>query len=155
MAAGLKLRADRLDAFLAAFVSYTNERLAPADLVATTLIDTSTTAAELSFDTVARMAQLAPFGRENPEPRLLLENAVIHGTPRTFGSAGNHVMLDITHESRPLKVKFWNGAPILAKHAVRLAHNSHLNLVGTPKLDTWNGNRRVELTLHDLALANA
>jgi single-stranded-DNA-specific exonuclease len=155
MAAGLKLRADRLDAFLAAFVSYTNQRLAPADLVATTLIDTRTSAAELSFDTVARMGQLAPFGRENPEPRLLIENAVIQGTPRTFGSTGNHVMLDITHESRPLKVKFWNGAATLAKHAVRLAHNNHLNIVGTPKLDTWNGNRRVELTLHDFALTNA
>jgi single-stranded-DNA-specific exonuclease len=152
MAAGLKLRTDRLEGFVGAFVSYTNDRLGPADLVATTIIDARSSAAELSFDTVARLARLAPFGRENPEPRLLIENAVIRGNPRTFGSTGSHVMLDVLHDSQPLKVKFWNGASTLAKHDLRLAHNGRINLVGTPKLDTWNGNRRVEFTLHDLAI---
>lgn len=155
MAAGLKLRTDRLDAFRDAFVSYVNARLAPGDLIARTLVDTRTSAAELSIDAVAGMAQLAPFGRENPEPRLLIENAVIQGTPRTFGSAGNHVMFDVMHESRPLRVKFWKGSTLLARHAVRLARNTRVHLLGTPKLDTWNGNRRVEFTVHDLAIADA
>lgn len=152
MAAGLKLRTDRLEAFLADFVAYANNRLKPSDLVATTLIDARPSAAELSFDAVSRLAQLAPYGRENPEPRLLLEGVVIQGTPRIFGAASNHVMFDAVHQARPIKVKFWSGAPILARHAVRLAHNTRLSLVGTAKLDTWNGNRRVELTLHDLKL---
>lgn len=154
MAAGLKLRAANLEAFREAFVAHTNQRLRPADLVARTIVDAEVSAADLDLDAVTRLASLAPFGRDNPEPRLLIRGATINGVPKTFGAAGNHVLFDVEHRGRRLRVKFWSGASMLSKHGVRLAHHTTLDLLCTPKIDTWNGNRRVEAVLHDLALSS-
>lgn len=152
MAAGLKVRADQLDTFRAAFVAHANEHLRAEDLVARTTLDAEVSAPELQPDAVARLAALAPFGRENPEPRLLIRGATITGVPKTFGAAGHHVVFDVEHRGARLRVKFWGGAAVLTKHQVRLAHGTRLDLVCTPKIDTWNGNRRVEAVLHDLRL---
>ncbi|HEX8876776.1 MAG TPA: single-stranded-DNA-specific exonuclease RecJ [Phycisphaerales bacterium] len=152
MAAGLKLRTANLDAFRSALVTYANERLTPADLITRTVVDAEINTRDLHMDAVVRLAALAPFGRENPEPRLLLRNATIAGTPRCFGSAGHHVSFDIECRGTRLRVKFWSGAAILAKHQARLAHGTRLDMLCMPAIDTWNGNRRIEAVLHDLCI---
>lgn len=152
MAAGLKVRIDKLDAFRTAFVDHANQRLRSEDLVATTTIDAEIRVAELQPDAVSRLSSLAPFGRENPEPRFLLRDVLVSGTPRTFGQTGSHVMFDTEQQGARLRIKFWRGAEVLTQNKIHLAHGTRLDLVVTPGIDTWNGNRRVEAVLHDLAI---
>jgi len=153
MAAGLKVRVDRLEEFTRAFVSYTNARLQPTDLVRRTTVDAECDIAELDLSTAEAFGSLAPFGRDNARPLVLLRAAKLDTAPRPLGQTGKHIMFDVKHGSRALRVKGWSWAGPLAEAGVTLRAGQTLDLVVSPEINNWNGRRSVEATLEDLSIA--
>jgi len=150
MAAGMRLAAGSLDAFTEAFVTHANERLAPDDLIPTIGYDTSATLEELSGAAVRSLLRLAPFGRSNPRVSLRVDGVRLSEAPRIMGQRGDHLALRLESGSgvnrSALRVVAWGWG----EHAPKLIQGSTVDVVITPKLNTWNGQTKVEAELRDL-----
>ncbi len=152
MAAGLRLDAARLEAFTEAFVAHANEKLTPADLVATIHYDTVATLGELTGTAVRSLAGMSPFGRGNPRVKLRLDGVRLADAPRVMGKTGDHLALRVESGSgmdrQAMRVVCWGWG----EHAEQLLSGCTLDLVVTPKLNTWNGSTKVEAELCDLRI---
>ncbi|TVQ62345.1 MAG: single-stranded-DNA-specific exonuclease RecJ [Phycisphaerales bacterium] len=148
MAAGLKLRLDRLDAFTERFTEACNRRLTPERLVPSLTYDCVARVEELSPGEVGDLARLAPFGRENPPVRLRLAPARLIAPAKTFGQRGDHLDLRLGTSDRAVRVVGWRWAEKLAS----LPRSGLVEAVVEPKLSTWTGRPAVEPVLVDLRL---
>jgi single-stranded-DNA-specific exonuclease len=74
-AAGCTVRADRVDAFRAAFEAHAAATLRPEDLVPSRRVDAIVGGDELGLALGEELERLAPFGMANPEPALLVPAA--------------------------------------------------------------------------------
>ncbi len=146
-AAGVTLRADRLDAFCEAFIGYANAQLSPEDLVQGISIDTTATLGELHEDAVRACERLSPFGRGNPRPMVLVENVTVTAPPKLMGQEKQHLLLTVRQESGPfLRLKWWNGRA----HLEHVQQRARLDVVIEPKIDRYLGNESVEAEVRDV-----
>jgi single-stranded-DNA-specific exonuclease len=158
-AAGLTLREAHVEAFRRAFVTCANDQLAPEALVPLQHVDCQVLIEELGLDTVAELARLAPFGRGNRRPALLLQGVRIEAEPRVLKERHLKLILGVdpgaaprpgqpTHGrgqmARQLSAIWWNAA----EHAPRLARGRRLDAVVEPRVSSWSG--QVELELRDV-----
>jgi single-stranded-DNA-specific exonuclease len=131
-AAGLQLRAEKLDAFQAAFAAHAAATLGPEDLVRSERIDAMAGGACLGLELAEELRRLAPFGMGNPGVRLLVPSARVRdvramgegkharfslhsGTHRALGVAFGRASLGVGEEDAVdaavrLEVNRWNGS---------------------------------------------
>ena len=146
MAAGLSLPSDNIDAFRQALVDYVNARLSPEDLTGLVEVDASVSLVGCKLSLFDQLMRLAPFGRGNPSPRLLVENAVLDQPPQRVGQEGKHLSLIVRQgQTRTKAIGFQMG-----ELADGLAAGERLDLVFEPKVNTYRGSRKPELHLIDL-----
>ena len=103
MAAGLKVRTDRLEAFARAFTEVCNQRLREDDLLPQARYDTMTSLADLTLEGVRDLARLAPFGRGNPPVCVRLTGVKIAGRAETFGP--HHRRRRVPDAARPVRLR--------------------------------------------------
>lgn len=149
-AAGLALPTASLDAFRSALVVHANERITPEALVPEIRIDCAAELAELTVQAVHEIARLAPFGRGNPRPSIVLRDLMVVSVPRILKE--KHLKLHLADCTQPrgshLEVIWWNGAV----HAPRLTRGARVHAVIEPQISNYNG-ERVEGIVSDLAWA--
>jgi single-stranded-DNA-specific exonuclease len=151
MAAGLTLAAQKLDAFRDALIDSVNGMLSEQELTRSVRIDSEVEAQNCTLDTFDQLGRLAPFGRGNPTPRLLLRNAVLDRPAQRMGSGGKHLSMTLTHNRRSLRaVAFGQG-----DHAPRLPAGAAIDVLFEPKVNTWQGVRRPELHVTDFRVHTA
>lgn len=148
MAAGLSLSETSLDAFTRAFTAHANEHLTPADLVPTLTIDCETTLSQLDVRSVQRLGSLAPFGRGNPNPSVLIRDARIEEPPRPLGADGQHLKITLRQGDRAVRVLAWGWG---ARRS-QIRPGQIVDAVVEPSLNSWRGVVTVEPTLKDLGL---
>jgi single-stranded-DNA-specific exonuclease len=148
MAAGLKLDDVNLDAFVEAFTSEANGRIAPEQLAPAITYDCEAALEELTPQSIASLQTLAPFGVANPRPRLRLCNLRLHTRPNPFGQGGKHLSLLVRagDSGHVLRVIGWNWA----EHRDQLPAGAPLDLIVSPRISNWN--RQVEPELEDLKI---
>ncbi len=154
MAAGLAMPAENVAAFAEDFTCYANENIAPERLTRELTIDCAAAAHELTLEQVVELEQLAPFGRGNPAPAILLRDMVLAAPPQPLGKTGDHLALTIRARvpvgpARLLRVVAWRWG----EHRAKLVSGHRLDVVVRPAISTFNGGRTVEPELLDLALA--
>lgn len=96
---------------------------------------------------VESLQQLAPFGRDNPDPVFLTCGGIVTET-RRVGKDNNTAIFQIKLPGRqwPTKaVRFKSG-----DWTERVQPGERVDIVYSPKLNEWNGKVSVELTLLDL-----
>jgi single-stranded-DNA-specific exonuclease len=91
MAAGLNIRAERVDAFRDAFVRHVRGQGDDDVFQSTLALSGSISLPEVSDDLFRELDELAPFGRMNPEPVFLFDQVACTRPPQLFGR--NHVKL--------------------------------------------------------------
>ncbi len=131
-AAGLQIRAEKVEAFRAAFAAHANEALGPEDLVRTETVDAMVGGVGLGLELAEELRQLAPFGIGNPGVRLLVPAARVtdvramgegkharfslhSGSHRALGVAFGRASLGVEEEDLldagiRLEVNHWNGS---------------------------------------------
>ena len=131
-AAGLQIKAERVDAFRAAFAAHANEVLSEEDLRRTEKVDAMVGGVGLGLELAEELRQLAPFGMGNPGVRLLVPAAKVtdvramgegkharfslhSGSHRALGVAFGRASLGVEDEdlldaSIRLEVNHWNGS---------------------------------------------
>ena len=122
MAAGLNIRAERVDAFRENFVRHVRIQAGKEDEVfqATLALSGAISMSEVNAGLFRKMEELAPFGRSNPEPVFLFE-AITYTRPAQFFGK-NHVKLFVRGEQGEIEaVGFGLGAHDWSKAPTRLA----------------------------------
>lgn len=152
MAAGLVVRASKLEAFIDAFTRVANAGIAPERLCATLTVDAEASMDEITPEFVGRVETLAPFGRENPPVRIVVRNLTLAAPPRTLGAHGKHLALTLASGQGPsrrmVRAVAWNWGE--RRDALRAG--ARLDVVVEPKLSRYNGNVSVEPELKDAAV---
>jgi single-stranded-DNA-specific exonuclease len=131
-AAGLTIRAEKLEAFQEAFAAHADAVLDPADLRRVEKVDAIVGGVGLGLELAEELGQLAPFGMGNPGVRLLVPSARVSdvramgegkharfslhsGSHRALGVAFGRSSLGVEDEevidaSVRLEVNHWNGS---------------------------------------------
>ncbi|MBL8763164.1 MAG: single-stranded-DNA-specific exonuclease RecJ [Phycisphaerae bacterium] len=145
MAAGLALRADRLDAFAEAFTADATARLSVDQLTPEVVVDCEANLDELSIDSLRDLQRMEPCGRGNPEIRTLLRGVAVQGPPRALGATGAHLSFFARQGQSTVRVVAWNWAP----RREELHAGARMDLVVGPKISTWGGRASVHVELVD------
>ena len=151
MAAGLTLATEKVDALRDALVAEVNTLLDESELVRPTRIDAEVAFQECTLDTFDSLSKLAPFGRGNPTPRLLLRGAVLDRPSQRMGTSGQHLSLSVAHRGRTIRAVAFG----MGEHASNLPGGASVDLVFEPKVNAWKGVRRPELHIHDFKILSA
>lgn len=144
-AAGLTLRAARVESFKKRFLGVVKGRLTPADyqprLKIECLLDKNE---EVSLQLVRELALLEPLGCENQPPLFAFKDAVVH-YPKSFGRDNNHLRFYTDYGNQNYHSIMWNGAADL----VCLYNNAVVDLAFMPKLNVWKDRESVNLQVVD------
>lgn len=108
-AAGVEIEEENLPAFRQAINAWAADHAAQPGPVSLGL-DAAVTLAELSLSNVEELARLAPFGRENPTPVLLVQHAFVDGL-WPMGAEGRHTRVRLRQGNDTLFASIFGVAP--------------------------------------------
>lgn len=151
MAGGLRITAEKIDAFRAAFVEYANRTLTGADLIPTLRLDAVVSLPELTFESVAALRELGPFGIGNPRPKLQVDGVELHGDPRCVGKKEEHLQFSVRQNGVAMKAIAFR----MADRAQMLRDHRRCDLAFEPILNTFRGQTTVEMQVIDIRPAVA
>lgn len=141
-AAGLTIRADRVDAFREAFAAHARSLLKPEDLRRTERIDALVGGVGLGLELAEELSQLAPFGMGNPGVRLLVPSARVTDV-RPMGE-GKHARFSLRSGShRALGVAF-------GRASLGVEDEDLLDAAVRLEVNHWNGSVEPRVVLREL-----
>jgi single-stranded-DNA-specific exonuclease len=149
MAAGVKIDGARIEAFAEAFERACDALLPPVPEQMPRLeIDCECSLGDLDLATVGQIARLAPFGRANRRPNVLVEDVEVTQV-RAIGKTGTHLEVKVRQscagQNQFLRMQWWNGA----EHAELLARGTRIDVVVEPSLGNFRGIAEVEAKVVD------
>lgn len=145
MAAGLRVRAGRVEAFAEALGAHAACLLSEEDLLPSASPDCDATIDELTPLSVTQLEGLGPFGRGNPKPLLRLRGVAVERS-ETMGARGKHLSLRVRAGGRSMRLVGWSRGA----WAGELRSGDRLDALVTPKINRWNGRTSVEGEVADV-----
>lgn len=147
MAGGLRIAADKIDAFTAAMLEYARSNIPDDRLVPTLDIDAETTLAALDYTMVEHLGRLAPYGQGNPPPLLAVRQCKVVTPPRRMGRLGRTAGMILAQDQTTMRgVGFGMG-----DLADLLAGVNTVDVAAQPFLNTFGGRTTIELRLKDVS----
>ena len=151
MAGGLSVDPDRINEL----VAFLDDRLAPElaqahDAMALE-VDALITAAGVTPDLADRLERAQPFGQGNPEPRFVLPRMRVSFAKRVGTDHVRFTLADLS--GAQVQGIAFRCADTPMGEALLQAGDRLWHVAGRVKLDTWQGRRRVQLQLDDIATA--
>ncbi len=146
MAAGLSLPAQYIDALRADLVIQVNALLSPDELVQHIRVDADVTLADCTTDVFGLIKSLAPFGRGNPKPRLMLQGLTLDRPAQQMGGGGKHLSMQLRQGNRTIRAVAWS----MGDRAQTLPAGAVIDVVFQPSINEWRGNTTAELHVMDL-----
>ncbi|MDD3446710.1 MAG: single-stranded-DNA-specific exonuclease RecJ [Zavarzinia sp.] len=155
MAAGITLpaaRLDELESFWAGRFEGAVEKALAADGLK---VDAAIGLAGINADLVARLAQVAPFGQGNPEPRFVLPDIrIAHAA--VMGRGHLRLRLEDGGGRNAEAVAFRSGdGAVVDGLAAAAASGAPLHLAGHVRAEVWQGRTRLRLFIEDAAPAGS
>lgn len=142
-AAGLTLRAEKLDAFREAFAAHAAAVLGPEDLRRTERIDAIVGGVGLGLELAEELGQLAPFGMGNPGVRLMVPSARVSDV-RTMGEEGKHARFSLhSGAHRALGVAF-------GRSSLGVGADEQIDATVRLEVNHWNGSVEPRVVLREL-----
>ncbi|MGM9923733.1 MAG: single-stranded-DNA-specific exonuclease RecJ [Bacillus sp. (in: firmicutes)] len=147
MAAGMTLKIDDVEELRQRLNTLAEECLCEEDYIPITKIDASIKLQEATIDTIEEMGRLAPFGVDNPKPRVLLHNVKLSSIKR-IGAEGNHLKAMFKDEGRSLDAVGFGLGDICDE----ITPNATLSAIGELSINEWNNIKKPQLFLQDVAV---
>ncbi|AIE60861.1 single-stranded-DNA-specific exonuclease RecJ [Bacillus methanolicus] len=147
MAAGMNLHLKDVDELRIRLNDLAKEQLTEEDFIPKTYLDGKIELSDIHLTAIEQMQMLAPYGVDNPKPKVMIENVNIAAI-RKIGSDQSH--LKITIES--------NGASLdgigfgLGHYYEHISPFSKLSVIGELAINEWNNIRKPQVFLQDLAV---
>ena len=146
MAAGFTVARDRLDA-LRVFLAERLHAQLSGELVPILELDGAIDAAGASVDLVEMLKQLGPFGAGNPEPRFAVTAARI--IKADVVGSGHIRIIAQGQGGQRLKAIAFRAVDSEMGLALLNGRGQSFHLAGTLRVDSWQGNTSVQLTIDD------
>ncbi|MFD2704007.1 single-stranded-DNA-specific exonuclease RecJ [Salibacterium lacus] len=147
MAAGLTMNAGDIEELRRRLEEQAAVSLNEEDFIPSTMVDMEVPIREVTTEALDELQKLGPFGTGNPKPVFMLGNAALT-SKRRIGSGKNHLKLELEQDGKRLDgVGFHLGH--LDDHTTE---NASVRAVGELSINEWNGYRKPQLFLKDLAV---
>ncbi|BBI32568.1 single-stranded-DNA-specific exonuclease RecJ [Cohnella abietis] len=143
-AAGLTISREKVDVLADRLHILAEQWLSPEDWKPKRRIDLSIPLSEASLKAVEQLERLEPFGNANPRPRIVIQDVFVRES-RTMGKDGSHLRLTIEQANQSMEVVAFG----MGEQRDRLAPGTMIDLLGELSINEWNGNRKVQVMLHD------
>ncbi|HEX9544491.1 MAG TPA: single-stranded-DNA-specific exonuclease RecJ, partial [Pyrinomonadaceae bacterium] len=142
-AAGVTLKRDRIEELRRRLNQHAAAHLSDEDLQPCLYIDAELPTDEISFELVAQLNALEPYGAGNSRPTFLARNLCIVAEPRLIGE--RHLKMNVRGpQGRPLETIWWNGAEKMA------TLKNGVEMVYTVEASKWNGETFLQLSVQDV-----
>ena len=152
MAAGFEVAAARIDelrAFINARIDHHFDGMPPRAVLD---LDGALQPRGAAPDFAAMLERLAPFGSGNAEPRFAFSNVRI-ALADLVGEKHVRVQLQGSDGARLKAIAFRSAEGELGRVLMQGRNAPPLHIAGHLRLDTWQGEARVQLTIEDAAVA--
>ena len=154
MAAGFSLQADKIDDFRSFLKDYissycTVQADAPKELPIDGVLDINA----VNLDLLNKISLLEPYGEGNEEPTFVIQDVLL---VKTILTKNGHIICKFTGkgggyldavcfraENTPIGQKLLSNMP-----------GQHYHIAGLLRIDSWNGQNKVQLIMNDVALAD-
>jgi single-stranded-DNA-specific exonuclease len=123
------------------------EHLSEDKLIPVTKLDGEFEIQEIQLDAVKEMLLLAPFGMENPKPKVLLKDAAISNF-RKIGSDQNHLKITLEKKGFILDTIGFG----LGRLYDEVSPTSSISVIGELSINEWNNIQKPQLFLQDMAV---
>jgi single-stranded-DNA-specific exonuclease len=145
-AAGLVVRADRIDELRRRLNEYALETLTEDDLTPTMEFDMELPLNRITLDALSEVKLFEPFGLGNPEPVFEARGVELIGPPRIVKD--KHLKLRVSQGRRSVNCMWWGASG----YAGNLFPGDKLNLAFTLSENDWGGFVQIDLSLRDLKM---
>jgi single-stranded-DNA-specific exonuclease len=102
-AAGLRVRAECIDAFRDAFTRHVGTTTEVSTAEPEQFVDAEVGLADLTMSAVQEIDTLGPFGAENPRPVFATTSVTLAGEPKTIGNGARHLSLRVKQGSKVMR----------------------------------------------------
>lgn len=151
-AAGLTLKKENIKPFMERFEEYVNNTITEDQLVPRIFVDSELSFAEIGEEFFNYLNKFQPFGPENMSPVFMTKNVCDKGTGRMVGSSGEHLKLDLYHESTGQKI-FPAIAFSQAEHFESIRAGKPVNICYSIEMNEFRGCRNLQLNIKDIKVA--
>ncbi len=151
MAVGLRLRADRVEDFRAAFCAYAGRHLTADQLLPEVKLEVSARLPQVTLALVGDLARMGPFGMGNRRPLVCCRGVELAGPTRRVGRESAHLQMQVKQGGTTLSCIAFNADPALDA----LRPGDRVDLAVEPEANTYNGYTTVKLKVEDVRTAGA
>jgi len=148
MAAGFKVRVDRIAAFRNRFNAFVSSHFPGGAPAPRLVLDTEVPLSALTFGLLKDLDKLEPYGAGNPKPKFLASGLKVEN-PRLIGTGEvqKHMDFRVRQGDTMMRCVAWNMADRLEE---LMSSNGDCCIAFTPKVNEWNGYKKIELQIIDL-----
>jgi single-stranded-DNA-specific exonuclease len=151
-AAGLTLKKENIRPFMDRFEQFVNSTITEEQLVPRIFVDSELSFSEINEDFFRFLCKFQPFGPENMSPVFVSRNVYDTGAGRMVGSSGEHLKLDLCHESTGQK-SFPAIAFSQAEHFEHFRSGKPLDICYSIEMNEFRGNKNLQLNIRDIKIA--
>ncbi|MEH7418531.1 single-stranded-DNA-specific exonuclease RecJ [Neobacillus drentensis] len=147
MAAGMTLKLEDVAELRHRLNLLAEEQLSEANLIPITQLDEEIRLEDISLSSLDELSLLAPFGMDNPKPKVLIDNVAITSM-RKIGSEQNHLKLLVKEEGASLDGVGFGLGPLVDQ----ISPASKISLIGELSINEWNNIRKPQIFIQDVAV---
>ncbi|USB34287.1 single-stranded-DNA-specific exonuclease RecJ [Paenibacillus sp. YPG26] len=148
-AAGMSLHREALEDFERRLNDYAAAILNEEHFVPVITADLECTLNEITIPLIRELEAMAPFGMDNPCPRMIIKGASLVES-RKMGRESNHLKLSLRQNGAVIEaIAFGKG--YLADF---LTESARIDLVVEAGINEWNGSVKPQLMIQDLAVSH-
>ena len=123
-----------------------NQALKSNEIVQKIDVDMVVDLVDLDLKWLSELERLSPFGQANKRPIVKLTDVLISDVKR-IGATGEHLKFMVQNKSHYLEAIFFSGA----KKFIYLTPESKFDLLCEVEENEWNGNKKIQLRIIDIA----
>lgn len=148
-AAGMSLGREHLEEFGRRLNAFAADRLRPEHFVPVLQTDLACSLKDVTLQAIEQLQHLAPFGMANACPRLLLKDLKLLEC-RQMGKDGKHLKLILGQNGKTVEAVAFGKGDL----ASLLAEEARVDIVAEAGINEWNGARKPQLMIQDLAVSH-
>jgi single-stranded-DNA-specific exonuclease len=147
MAAGMTLNLENVTELRSRLIALAEQQLTAKDLIPVTYLDEEIQLQNVNLSSLDEMSLLAPFGVDNPKPKVLINHVDITSIKK-IGSEQNHLKVLVNEKGANL-----DGVGFGLGHLVdHISPASKISLIGELSVNEWNNIRKPQIFIHDMAV---
>jgi single-stranded-DNA-specific exonuclease len=147
MAAGMTLKLEDVSDLRQRLNHLANEQLTEDDFIPITTLDHQIKVEEINLSSLDELNLLAPFGMDNPKPKVLISNVQI-STMRKIGSEQNHLKVMVNENGTNLDGIGFGLGPLVD----HISPASKISLIGELAVNEWNNIRKPQIFIQDISV---